>query len=82
MACCARDVISSSDAVHYIQHQLARGQSCHKAADGLMNLALKRYTEDNVAAVVVDLVGSKRRRRRTSAAKAARRAAGGWGFRF
>lgn len=50
-----RDVFSSEDAVALTRRELLKGTTPQEMADKLTAFSLKRYTADNVAAVVVDL---------------------------
>ena len=72
--------MQSADAVRYVKRELAKGLSPQKVADGLVTLAVKRYTADNVAAVVIDLVGSKARQGKGGPAKAPGAKNSGWGL--
>lgn len=61
------DVFSSEEAISMTRREMMKGTSAQEAADKLVAWALKRYTADNVAVVVVDLgIGAK------AAAKAAK----------
>eukprot|EP00803_Ostreobium_quekettii_P009136 evm.model.scf_558EXC.8 EVM.evm.TU.scf_558EXC.8 scf_558EXC:59871-62527(+) len=74
------DAMPSADAVRYASREIEKGKSSQQVADGLVDLALKRYTSDNVAAVVIDLVGAAARRKRRATGQAAKKKAGVWGF--
>jgi serine/threonine protein phosphatase PrpC len=52
------DVMGSAQAAAAVRAELARGRGAQAAADRLADLALKRYTADNVGVVVVDLLGA------------------------
>jgi serine/threonine protein phosphatase PrpC len=54
---CPRDVVSSRDAISYARKLFREGADPQKVADKLAHMALKRYTADNVAVIVVDLGG-------------------------
>ncbi|CAD7697979.1 unnamed protein product [Ostreobium quekettii] len=69
------DVMPSADAIRYTRKQIDKGESSQAIAEGLVELAIKRYTTDNVAAVVIDLVGATARKERAAGAKAAAKAA-------
>jgi len=47
--------MSSGDAVRFVSKQLKKGVHVSKVAENLVDLAIKRYTNDNVAAIVIDL---------------------------
>jgi len=49
------DVMSSEDAVRFVSQQFKKGRSAEAITGNLVDLAIKRYTTDNVAAVVIDL---------------------------
>ncbi len=53
------DVVSSSEAVAFARKGLHRGQEPQAVAESLAKLAVKRYSSDNVAVVVVDLKGAE-----------------------
>lgn len=50
-----RDVFTDEDAVAIARRELLKGTSPQEMADKLTQFSLKRYTADNVAAVVIDL---------------------------
>ena len=47
--------MSSNDAVRFVSRQFKKGLSAARVAENLVDLAVKRYTTDNVAAVVIHL---------------------------
>lgn len=47
--------MSSEDAVRFVARQFKKALSTQKITENLVDLAIKRYTTDNVAAVVIDL---------------------------
>lgn len=49
------DVMQPQDAVNYARKQFRAGKSAQAVAEAVTSIAVKRYTADNVAAVVVDL---------------------------
>lgn len=51
------DVVSSQDAVNLTRAEFRRGGNAEEAAEKLMDAAVKRRTQDNVAVIVVDLLG-------------------------
>jgi len=51
------DVVSSQDAVSLARAELRRGGNAEGAAEKLIDAAVKRRTQDNVAVIVVDLLG-------------------------
>ena len=53
------DVMSSKDAVDFARKDLQKGRSLQSVANKLANIALRRYSEDNIAVVVIDLGGGK-----------------------
>lgn len=53
------DVISSEEAVDFVRKDLQKGRTLQSAADKLANIALRRYSEDNIAIILVDLGGGK-----------------------
>ena len=53
------DVMSSEDAVEFVRKDLQKGRTLQSAADKLANIALRRYSEDNIGIVIVDLGGGK-----------------------
>jgi hypothetical protein len=48
-----RDFFNQRDALVYARNALMAGKSSQDVADGLVDRALKRYTADNVAVIVV-----------------------------
>ena len=48
-----RDFFNQNDALNYARASLKGGSSAQAVADGLVDRALKRYTADNVAVIVV-----------------------------
>jgi serine/threonine protein phosphatase PrpC len=55
------DAVPAADALRYARAQFRAGRSAQGVAEALTELALKRYTADNVAVAVVDLLGPERR---------------------
>ncbi len=53
------DVMTSKDAVEFARKDLQKGRSLQSVADKLANIALRRYSEDNIAIVIIDLGGGK-----------------------
>ena len=53
------DVMTSKDAVDFARKDLQKGRSLQSVADKLANIALRRYSEDNIAIVIIDLGGGK-----------------------
>lgn len=51
----SRDVMSSQEAVRFVSRQLKKGVGVETVAENLVDLAIKRYTTDNVAAIVIGL---------------------------
>ena len=51
------DVISSQDAVNFVRTELRKGRGLQETAERMAGVALKRYTADNVAVVLIDLKG-------------------------
>lgn len=51
--------MSSKDAVDFARKDLQKGRSLKSIADKLANIALRRYSEDNIAVVIVDLGGGR-----------------------
>lgn len=52
------DVVSSEEAVKFARSDLMKGKSPQEAAERLTMVALRRYTADNVAVVVIDMLGA------------------------
>lgn len=50
-----RDVMSSADAVRFVSRQFKKGASTQDVTNALVDLAIKRYSTDNVAAIVIHL---------------------------
>jgi serine/threonine protein phosphatase PrpC len=48
-----RDFFNQRDALVYARNAFRAGKSAQNVADGLVDRALKRYTADNVAVIVV-----------------------------
>jgi serine/threonine protein phosphatase PrpC len=55
------DAVPAADALRYARAQFKQGKGAQAVAEALCGLALKRYTADNVAVAVVDLLGPERR---------------------
>jgi hypothetical protein len=53
LSCLCRDFYNAKDALAYARKALQAGQSAQHVADGLVDRALKRYTADNVAIIVL-----------------------------
>lgn len=53
------DVMSSKAAVEFARKDLQKGRSLQSVADRLADIAIRRYSEDNIAVVVIDLGGGK-----------------------
>lgn len=51
------DVVSSKDAVHIARKDLQKGRPLKAVAEKLANIALRRYSQDNIAVVIIDLGG-------------------------
>ena len=51
--------MSSKDAVDFARKDLRKGRSLKSIADKLANIALRRYSEDNIAVIIIDLGGGK-----------------------
>ena len=51
--------MSSKDVVDTARSDLQKGRSVQAVADKLANIALRRFSEDNIAVVVVDLGGGQ-----------------------
>ena len=51
--------MSSKDAVEIVHKDLEKGRSLQSVADKLANIALRRYSADNIAVVIIDLGGGR-----------------------
>lgn len=56
---CCRDVMSSKEAVDFARKDLKKGRSLQSIADKLANIAMRRYSMDNIAIILIDLGGGK-----------------------
>eukprot|EP01023_Acetabularia_acetabulum_P000089 TRINITY_DN10041_c0_g1_i3.p1 TRINITY_DN10041_c0_g1~~TRINITY_DN10041_c0_g1_i3.p1 ORF type:complete len:427 (-),score=69.65 TRINITY_DN10041_c0_g1_i3:604-1884(-) len=54
------DVMDSLEVTRYVRQHFTRRRDPQWIAEGLANLAIKRYTSDNVAVVIVDMWGGER----------------------
>eukprot|EP01025_Chloroclados_australasicus_P010621 TRINITY_DN1438_c1_g1_i17.p1 TRINITY_DN1438_c1_g1~~TRINITY_DN1438_c1_g1_i17.p1 ORF type:complete len:412 (+),score=57.97 TRINITY_DN1438_c1_g1_i17:2494-3729(+) len=54
------DVMDSLEVTRYVRQNFTRRRDPQWIAEGLANLALKRYTADNVGVVVIDVWGDER----------------------
>jgi serine/threonine protein phosphatase PrpC len=55
------DAVPAPDALRYARAQFKQGKDAQAVAEALADLALKRYTADNVVVAVVDLLGPEKR---------------------
>jgi len=53
------DVVSSKDAVDIARKDLQKGRPLKAVAEKLANIALRRYSQDNIAVILIDLGGGK-----------------------
>ena len=51
--------MSSKDAVEIAHKDLQKGRSLQAVVDKLANIALRRYSSDNIAVVIIDLGGGR-----------------------
>jgi hypothetical protein len=69
------DCMPAADAVQYARKQFRNGKDAQQVAEAMTSIALKRYTADNVAVIVVDL----RRDKKPAAGSGGGKAGGGGG---
>lgn len=51
--------MSSKEAVDFVRRDLQKGRGLQATADKLANIALRRYSTDNIAVVLIDLGGGR-----------------------
>lgn len=52
------DCMPPAEAIRYARSQFKQGKSAQAVADALVEIAIKRYTTDNVAVIVADMKGA------------------------
>lgn len=66
------DCMPAGEACRFARQQFRGGKSAQQVADALVDIALKRYTTDNVAVVVADLKGPEGWQKKTVKGKGGR----------
>lgn len=54
------DVMTSQEVVEYVRNQLRKGNDSSEVAERLASVAVKRRTADNVAVIVIDMMGKEK----------------------